>query len=181
MLLTTSEVQHAYDLMSADFQGSLTQIGLLNTTHLYYQLSNRLRPGLFGDLDGLVSATRPESHASSLQTVSSRDENGPYVVRAQSDYFDASQEWSGWAFGYGLAGRVTSDQHLNHKTNGTMFGLERFLDPGTLVGMYGNYSRANITNNNLRRAAHVNNYTGGAYLRQDDGFHYTLLSGDACK
>ncbi|MCH7687892.1 MAG: autotransporter domain-containing protein, partial [Planctomycetes bacterium] len=177
MLLTDTDVRHAYDLISADFQGSLTQIGLLNTTQLYSQLSNRLRPGLFADLDGLVLGTRPEFHASPLQSISSIDENGQHVVRAQNDYLDSSQEWSGWAFGYGLVGRVTSDRRLNHKTNGTMFGLERFLDPGTLVGMYGNYSRANLTNNNLRRAAHVDNYTGGAYLRQDDGFHYTLLSG----
>jgi autotransporter-associated beta strand protein len=177
MLLTQRDVRHAYDLLSADFQGSLTQIGLLNTSNMYSQLSTRLRPGLFGDLDSLLSTTRPESYVSPRLPASATDENGRPVVRAQNDYFEPSQEWSGWAFGYGLAGRVTSDQRLNHKTNGTMFGLERFLDPGTLVGMYGNYSRANITTNSLRRAAHIDNYTGGAYLRQDDGVHYTLLSG----
>ena len=136
--LSSAQLTNALNQLSGDIYGSLGAIERQTTTAELQLLSNRLA-GLSG---AGIPSVEVAQRRNSLRLVSSNNDpvDSDVVPGRKSD---SKFHWTSWAQGYGLGGNVGSDGNaggLNYRLGGTLFGVERWFDANTLVGVLGGYA-----------------------------------------
>ncbi len=172
--LAISQQQAAFEEKSGELYGTLTIVSVQHTSHMFNLLSSQLQHLASGNIGGGVSAERAVELPS--------DEGGsgaaPYVIRGQNDELTG---WESWGLGYGLGGGVRSDGNaagLNWSLGGTAFGAHRYLNRGTVAGIFGAYGASSVRSTGSNQSANVDQLQlGGYYHRADDDGDYYLLAG----
>lgn len=181
--LSDDQARGAFNQMSGQLYGTLSQVGLQDTTLIVAQLSNRLRPGLFTLSDEAASIASPAQHAQPsvvLTSYSSSQSGASGQSLLRSPPPRIVEPWSGWALGLGIGGSASADGNatgLGFGLGGALVGLERNLDERHLFGAYGGYVGMALNTAGPSQSAQSNGGQFGAYLRGDDGFNYYSVIG----
>lgn len=174
---TNAGLRSALNQMVGQVYGTVSQLGVQNTTQVYLLLNRRLR-WQHTDVNG-------DSFADDEQ----RGPTSPTIVLAS--YEPTSHEspiapcencspWEGWITGYGLGGDVAGDGNASggiYGIGGTVFAFQRWLNENNALGFFGAYSGFNLALSDVIQSTSANDFQFGGYLRTSDGFNYYLLAG----
>ena len=172
--LSSVQLTNALNQLSGDIYGSLGTIERQTTTAELQLLSNRLA-GLSG---AGIPSVEVAQRRNSLRLVSSNNDPVDSDV-APGRSSDSKFNWTSWAQGYGLGGNVGSDGNaggLNYRLGGTLFGVERWFDANTLVGVLGGYAGTSVSDRQSSANAQINAYQVGLYeLRKVDSVYLSNI------
>lgn len=174
LFMTNDQVCYSLDQLSGEVYGTSSQMQFQNTTNQLQMLAQHLRPTLgVGGLSGGIAAAQP---VPASETLIAFDPAGELVIRGQSSY---APRYRTWGTGYGLGGNAQSDGNaagLGYALGGVQLGVDRWLDEGTLAGLYGGYNYAQLDGRGLTQRVQANSGQFGGYFRRDDGCDYYLVA-----
>ena len=169
LLTTPLQAREALDSLSGEIYGSLSTVGIENTSHFLQFLASRLRSRSLGQR---VTYAIPR-----VQKARSAGE-AVVVIRGQETLGWTSRNFGNtvpWGGGYGVSAQMASDGNaggLDYATGGTAFGLERNLDEYTLIGAVGGYSQTSVHFDRQDDWSTINSAQVGVYLQHDNGDGY---------
>lgn len=182
-ITTPEKARDALESLSGEPYGSLSTVGIENTSRFLQILSSRLRSRSLGQRF-VYAAPVPQETAGEEGLVFIRGQNGFGMTRSgwnESSWNTASQTGPSsyrplpWAEGYGIAAQLGSDGNaggLDYSTGGTVFGLERNLNPSLLLGVVGGYNQTGVRFDRLHDWSEINSAQVGIYLQHDTGSGY---------
>ncbi|HEY4312292.1 MAG TPA: autotransporter outer membrane beta-barrel domain-containing protein, partial [Pirellulales bacterium] len=178
--LSSGQMPGALDQLAGDIYPSISAIELQTTTTWMQLLSNRLaqqlRPvAIDGGVEG-VSMTGdrylPEIRLVSFQGSNGQVQQGSQLILRRVSYVPS---WTGWTQGYGLGGGVNGNGNaggLNYGLGGTLFGIDRWLDDNTAVGVTGGYAGTTLRDRLDSDHASINAGQVGVYQLYRNGRFY---------
>lgn len=173
LLMTNGQVRGSLNQLGGAVYGTNVQTQLQNTTAQMQLLAQHLRPAAGGDtFTGVAAARQPTSTDSMIAF----DSSGDLVIRGQSECLP---RYTTWGTGYGLGGNAQSDGNaagLDYALGGVQAGIDRWLDEGTLAGVYGGYNYAQLDGNGLAQRVQANSGQFGGYFRRDLGCDYYVVA-----
>lgn len=173
--LSSAQLSNALNQLSGDIYGSIGTIERQTTTVELLLLSNRLA-GLSG---AGIPSVEVAQRRNALRLVSSQAEEPTTSDIAPGRTSNNNFNWTSWAQGYGLGGSVGSDGNaggLNYRLGGTLFGVERWFDSNTLVGVLGGYAGTSVGDKDSGANAQINAYQVGLYeLRRVDSVYLSNI------
>jgi uncharacterized protein with beta-barrel porin domain len=169
LLMTNGQVQNALDQLSGEVYGTSVQTQFQTTTNQMQMLAQHLRPEL-GNTGFGVAASAPASETQVAYA------DGELTIRGQSECVPQRRAWG---TSYGLGGNAQTNGNasgLDYALGGVQLGIDRWLDDGTVLGVYGGYNYAQLDGTNLTQRVQTNSGQTGLYYRRDDGCDYYLLA-----
>ncbi|HTN76169.1 MAG TPA: autotransporter domain-containing protein, partial [Pirellulaceae bacterium] len=174
LYMTNEQVCHALDQLSGELYATNVQTQIQNTTNQMQMLAQHLRPAL--RVGGYESGVAAAPTLPSSELLVGFDRGGELVIRGQSD---SAPRYTAWGNGYGLGGSARTDGNaagLGYTLGGMQVGVERWLDEGSLAGLYGGYNYAQLNGRELTQRVQANSGQFGGYYRRDDGCDYYLVA-----
>lgn len=173
--LSSSQLTHALNQLSGDIYPSLGTIERQTTSTQMLLLSNRL-----ANLTGAgIPSVEVAQRRGALRLVSSQGDDAITSDVAPGRRSAGKYNWTSWAQGYGLGGSVGSDGNaggLNYQLGGTLFGIERWFDPHTMVGVLGGYAATSVRNLESDANSQINAFQVGLYeLRRADSLYLSNI------
>lgn len=182
--LDAAQTQSAMNQMAGDIYASIGAVELQTTTTWMQLISNRLagqlRPVASGAWEPAGGAAGGPSGAGSgaaasegeqldveVRTVSYQQSDGqtrnlPQLVFRRR----TAPRWTGWTQGYGLGGGVSGNGNaggLNYGLGGSLVGMERWLSDNVVVGFFGGYAGASLSDRLVNSNTRINGGQVGAY------------------
>ena len=174
LLLSPEQQQTAFNQLAGDIYASQTSIELQTTTTWMQLISNRLATQAQAAMtynEGFVANDSPVTASvdSEIYQVSYNqpiEGSGTSTQPRMSFRRVPRNQWTAWTQGYGLGGTVASNGNaggVNYGLGGTVFGLDRWADENTAIGVLGGYAGSSARDTLVPSSTSINGYQIGVY------------------
>ena len=187
--LSNSQIRNGLNQLSGESYGGVNTVQLQNSMFQLRLLSNHLVGLLNSTSDGSESTFGPsmvssspvlnQPAASGVQLVSHAEE-APTVSSQQLIMMNCNcnrPDWNGWTTGFGQGANIASNGNsgaVDYSMGGLLFGMDRWLNDDTAVGLFGGYSRSGLSGSIANSHTNINGYQVGAQGIHRMGSAYAL-------